>query len=100
MLISTARQEGLCVINSFEMEDESDAGHVITSTSSSTSRVVVLYMGTSLTTAFLTVSVTCYYCLPHSYCYLLLLSSSQLVLPVTTAFLTVSITCYHCLPHG
>ena len=62
-MTSTARQEGLCVINSFEMEDEASADQAVNTISAGTSKVVVLYMGTSLTTAFLTVSTGLFFCL-------------------------------------
>lgn len=52
-LKNTARQEGLCVINSYELVDASKADDAMTLLTAQPSRVVVMYMGTSLTTAFL-----------------------------------------------
>ncbi|KAK7481552.1 hypothetical protein BaRGS_00027201, partial [Batillaria attramentaria] len=52
-LTNTARQEGLCVVNSFELDDAANADVAVSTLAQGTSRVVVMYMGTSLTQAFL-----------------------------------------------
>ncbi|KAK7087415.1 uncharacterized protein [Littorina saxatilis] len=52
-LTNTARQEGICVINSFEMVEGSNANEIVSKVSGGTTKVVVLFLGTSTTRAFL-----------------------------------------------
>lgn len=54
-MINTARQEGLCVVDSYELADDSASGAdaAVAKLASGTTRVVVMFMGTSQTRAFL-----------------------------------------------
>lgn len=52
-LTNAARQEGLCVINSVEMSSTANVSSAITRLTGSTSKVVVMYLGTTMTTTFL-----------------------------------------------
>ncbi|KAL8562533.1 hypothetical protein ACOMHN_045798 [Nucella lapillus] len=52
-MTNVARQEGLCVINSYELANEANASTAVNIVSAVSSKVVVLYMGTTLTSAFL-----------------------------------------------
>lgn len=54
-LVNTAHQEGVCVINSYQLSNATSAGVVVNAVASGSTKVVVLYMGTSLTTNFLQV---------------------------------------------
>ncbi|XP_076452891.1 uncharacterized protein LOC143288376 [Babylonia areolata] len=52
-MTNVARQEGLCVISSYELADSGNVSLAVNTVSGATSRVVVLFMGTTLTRSFL-----------------------------------------------
>ena len=66
-ITNIGRQEGLCVVNSIELETPANASDVVNTVSQGTTKVVVLYLGTTLTSAFLQVSL-CFYSSQKALC--------------------------------